>query len=80
MMIEGPKHTMGEGVGGFDGCGSNDGRGAEVAGGDGWLVGGGRIQMPLTMIQGSKHTTGKVVRLFDGGCSGGAPDWNTCWR
>jgi hypothetical protein len=40
MMIERPKHTMGEGVGGFDGCGSNNGRGAEVAGGDGWLVGG----------------------------------------
>jgi len=34
-MIEGPKHTTGEGVGVFDGCGSNNGGGAKLAGGDG---------------------------------------------
>jgi hypothetical protein len=76
--IEGSKHTTSKGVGGFNGCGSNDGGGAKVAGGDGWL-GGSRIQTLLITIQGFKHTTGKVVRLFDGGRSGGAPDWNTCW-
>jgi hypothetical protein len=70
-VIEGPKHTTSEGVGGFNGCGSNDGRGAKVARGDGWLIGGSRIQTPLTMIQRSKHITCKVVRLFNGGCSRG---------
>jgi len=72
MTIEGSKYTTSEGVEGFNGCGSYNGRGAKVARGDGWLIGGSRIQTLLTMIQRSKHITGKVVRLLNGGCSRGA--------